>query len=326
MLIGNPSVDHVLRDRVLAAADDMDYRFNPMARALRTRSTTVVGLVIPDIENPFFTALARGVEDVMAEARYSVMLCNSDEALDQEERYLRDLSHAFAAGVIVAPASEQETDLSDLLERSIPVVAVDRRCTRHRIDSVSVNNAYGASLAAAYLVDRCGARSPAIVSGPQRTSTGAARLDGFLDALQERGIDLPPDRIVQGHHRVRGGFEAIERLWSQPTPLDGLFVANNLMAVGALRALGDLGLAVPDDVAVTCFDDVPAGANQHVPIPIVRQPARSMGITAGELLLDRLEGRAAPPRQIVLDPVWVEDPGSSTFGSTPDGSRARTHS
>jgi len=314
VLNDNPSVEDSLREKVLEAAHDMGYRFNPMARALRTKSTNVVGLVIPDIENPFFTAMARGVEDVMGAANYSVMLCNSDEDVEKESRYLRDLLLSCAAGVIVAPASGRATDLSELLVQSVPVVAVDRTSDRHALDTVTVNNAHGAALAAEYLVDRCGVRTPAIITGPRRTSTGAARLNGFVDALQDRGIGLPAEYVVEGHHRISGGFAAVADLWRRPNPPDGLFATNNLMAVGALHALTSLGLRAPDDVAVTCFDDLLVDPHGHGPIPVVRQPAREIGVAAGEILLRRIQGSIEPVCQVVLDPIWVADPVALELG------------
>lgn len=314
VLNDNPSVEESLREKVLAAAQAMEYRFNPMARALRTKSTNVVGLVIPDIENPFFTAMARGVEDVLGAANYSVMLCNSDEDVEKESRYLRDLLLSCAAGVIVAPASGRATNLSDLLGQSVPVVAVDRTSERHALDTVTVNNALGAALAAEYLADRCDVRIPAVITGPCRTSTGAARLNGFSEALLKRGVELPAQYIVEGHHRISGGFAAVAELWRRTTPPDGLFVTNNLMAVGALHALTSLGLRAPENVAVTCFDDLLVDPHGHGPIPVVRQPAREIGVLAGEILLRRIEGSSERVCEVVLDPIWVADPVALELG------------
>lgn len=315
VLNDNPSVEGLIREKVLEAANEMGYRFNPMARALRTKSTNVVGLVIPDIENPFFTALARGIEDVMGAANYSVMFCNSDEDVDKESRYLHDLLLSCVAGVIVAPASDRATDLSRLLLQSVPVVAVDRMSSRHDIDTVTVNNSSGARLAADYLIDRCGVRNPAIITGPRRTSTGAARLHGFIAALSDRGVDLATDNVIEGHHRISGGFAAVTDLWERSTRPDGIFVTNNLMAVGALHALTGLGLRAPEDVAVTCFDDLLVDPTAHGPIPVIRQPAREIGVTAGEMLLRRIRGSSEPVRHVVLDPIWVPDPVALELGS-----------
>lgn len=310
----NPSVEQSIRERVIRAATELDYRFNPMARALRTRTTNVVGLVIPDVENPFFTAIARGVEDVMGAAGYSVMLCNSDEDVEKEARYLDDLLLSCVAGVIVAPASGHATDLSRLLMQSVPLVAVDRMSAVHDIDTVTVNNVYGAELAAEYLVDGCGVRTPAIITGPRRTSTGTARLNGFVAALRHRGVELAADCVIEGHHRIGGGFAAVTDLWRRPIKPDGLFVTNNLMAVGALHALTSLGLRAPEDVAVACFDDLMVDPRGHGPIPVVRQPAREIGVVAGDILLRRIQGSAEPVHEVVLDPVWVADPVARELG------------
>ncbi|HEY2764350.1 MAG TPA: LacI family DNA-binding transcriptional regulator [Pseudonocardiaceae bacterium] len=292
-LNGKSSVDPELVARVLAAAKELDYRPHGVARNLRRQATTVWALIISDIENPFFTAVARGVEDVAQAAGHSVVLCNSDEDLAKEARYLRMAVAERVAGVVLSPTGVA-TDIAPLAEHGIPVVAIDRPLPG--IDAVLVGSRTGAQVATAHLIES-GYRRVACLTGPRRVSTAEDRVAGYYDALRATGLPATAGMVRHADFKVDGGRRAAESLLAAARRPDALFVANSLMAIGALQAMVVLGLRAGRDVGLVAFDDAPWAQLVDPPVSVVAQPAYAVGEAAGQLLADR----SAEPRRITLD-------------------------
>nr|WP_237536682.1 substrate-binding domain-containing protein [Streptomyces sp. SID5785] len=260
-------------------------------------------MIIPDIENPFFTALARGVEDTAQETNLSVVLCNSDEDVAKETRYLSIAAAEQMAGVIIAAASRNRTDLSLVRDRGMPVVAVDRLPRGADVDAVMVDNQHGGEEATAHLL-AAGYRRVACIAGPEGASTSEERLAGYrsvmADHRRETGEPAPPAGYVQhGDFRVEGGRAAMAALLALPDPPDAVFVANNLMTVGALQALRDAGLE-PPSTGVLSFGDVPWASLLRPSLSAVDLPAYDLGRTAAALLQERIAGSRIPARSVVL--------------------------
>jgi LacI family transcriptional regulator len=297
VLNGRVDVAPDLRDRVLDAVAELSYRPNGAARSLRTRATTVLGLIISDITNPFFTSMVRGVEDSAQEAGYSVVLANTDEDLDKERRYVEVAAAEQMAGVVLSPASSSQTSISYLTERNIPVVTIDRRLRGAPVDSVTVNNFRGAFEATEHLIEQ-GCRRIGFVAGPVTTTTGSRRLAGYKAALRAAGLPDDPDLVASGDFRIDGGRSATEELLQHK--LDGLFAANNLMTIGALETLGAHGIEPGRDLAVVGFDDINWATALRPPLTAVSQPTYEIGRTTAELLLRRIRGEQLPVQRIVL--------------------------
>ncbi len=295
-------------ERVRRAATELGFAPNRVARSLRTQRGSVIGLVIPDIENPFFTSLARGVEDAAQQTNLSVVLCNSDGNVDKERHYLDIALAEQMAGVVVAAASRARTDLSALMARGMPVVAVDRRPRGASVDAVLVDNQHAGEVATEHLV-ASGYRRIACITGPRGVSTAEERLAGYRgglrDALLARSVPaaeveaLVDAYIRYADFRVEGGHAAMEDLLAQPDPPDAVFVANNLMSVGALQALRQSALA-PPSFGVLSFGDVPWAGLVRPSLTTVELPSYDLGVTAAGLLLDRIAGRTAPLQTVVL--------------------------
>ncbi len=305
VLNGKQDVAADLRQRVLGAVTDLGYRRNGPARSLRTRAAMVLGLIISDISNPFFTAVVRGAEDQAQLAGYSLVLANADEDVDKEARYLEVAAAEQMAGVLLSPASLTRTSIDVLLERGIPVVTIDRRLARVPVDSVTVNNYQAARTAAQHLIGQ-GCRRVGFIAGPVQTTTGASRLAGYRAALRAAGRPLDPSLTAYADFRTEGGYAATRQLLRQRRPPDGLLFANNLMTVGGLRAIAEAGLAIPDDIAVVGFDDVIWATALRPPLTVVAQPTYEIGQTAAKLLLRRVDGEAFPPRRVVLQAELIE--------------------
>ncbi|MEU6505989.1 LacI family DNA-binding transcriptional regulator [Streptomyces sp. NPDC046942] len=295
-------------ERVRRAAAELGFAPNRVARSLRMRRSSLVGLIIPDIGNPFFTALARGVEDAAQRTSFSVVLCNTDGNLDKERRYLDIAIAERMAGVIVAAASRSRTDVSALQSRGIPVVAVDRRPRGASVDAVLVDNEEGGAAATAHLLAR-GYRRVACITGPQGTSTAEERLAGYRRALQEflddgpgapaGEADLLRDYIRHADFKVEGGHAAMADLLALPRRPDAVFAANNLMAVGVLQAVREAGLE-PPEIGVLSFGEVPWAPLVQPGLTTVQVPSYDLGRTAAGLLLDRIAGTEQPLRTVVL--------------------------
>lgn len=312
VLNGRVDVNAALRERVLTAVAELGYRPNGAARSLRTRATLVLGCIISDITNPFFTAMVRGVEDAAQEAGYSVVLANADEDVEKEARYLDVAVAEQMAGVVLSPAAATQPRLSVLAERGIPVVTIDRRIRGAAFDSVTINNRQVAKEATAHLIAE-GWRRIGFVAGPNVTTTARDRLAGHQAALRAAGRPIENQLIETADYRVEGGYRATQTLLALPEPPDALLIANNLMTIGALDALFDAGIPVPGDIAVIGFDDVTWALGRRARITSVEQPTYDIGKRAGELLLARIRGDDAPPRSIVL-PAGLVVRESSTRG------------
>ncbi len=304
VLNGKQDVGTDLRKRVLAVVSELGYRPNGPARSLRTRAAMVIGLVISDITNSFFTAVVRGVEDRAQKAGYSVVLANADEDLAKEASYLEIAAAEHMAGVLLSPASSRATRIDVLRERGIPAVAIDRRLNAD-IDSVTVNNQRAAREATEHLIAQ-GCRRIGFVAGPAQTTTGISRLAGYRAALRAVGHDPDPALIAYADFRTEGGYAATQRLLGGRVRPDGLFFANNLMTIGGLQAIGEAGLAIPEDIAVVGFDDATWATALRPPLTVVTQPTYQIGSTAADLLLRRIAGEDFPRRNVVLQAKLVE--------------------
>jgi LacI family transcriptional regulator len=281
---------------VRAAAEELAFTPNRTARTLRRQHSEVIALIIPDIENPFFTALARGVEDRARAAGYSVVLCNTDEDPARESTYIDIALAEHMAGVILAPA-DGDGDVGRLIARRRPVVAVDRSPHGVHIDAVTVDNLAGGQSAAESLF-AAGFARVACVTGPARVETAQLRMEGWRRSAARHGAD--DDELLRfANYRVDGGRAAMSELLSLPRPPDAAVVANNLMAVGALEALRQAGLA-PPAFGLAVFGDLPYASLARSGIEVVPLPARELGETAAGLLLDRIAGDDGPPRTVVL--------------------------
>lgn len=304
-----------LSQRVQQAISDLGYRPNLVARGLRNQTTSVLALVFADIENPFFASVCRGVEDIARRFGYSVLVCNADEDEEKEAEYVNVLTSQSVAGVIIAPASDH-TNVQPLLDRNVAIVALDRRLP-YLSDSVHSDSRAGARSATRHLLD-AGARRVGCITGPRGVTTAEERLAGYREALVAARIAPEAELEGFGNYREDGGYRATRTMLELPDPPDALFVANNGMLVGALRACVEAGLRIPDDVSLVGFDDLPWADFVQPPITTVRQPTYEIGSAAARLLVERIGGLASPPREIVFQPELVIR-GSSIKAFRPAG-------
>jgi LacI family transcriptional regulator len=303
VLNGRDRVHEDVIARVRQAAQELQYQPSRAARSLRVKRTSIIGLLITDIQNPFFTSLVRGVEDVAQRNGFSLILCNSDEDPQKERQYIEVLCAERVAGAIVTPTREQQRALKLFQEHNIPIVAVDRKVKGGEVDVVLVDNQRGAREATAHLIAN-GYRRIGIISGPVTTTTGRERLAGYRQALQDAGIAHDPLLERVGSFKEESGRQLAHELFNLEPPVDALFVANNLMTLGALSALNERHWRIPEDVAIVGFDEMQWSSLSAISLTTVTQPVYELGSTAALRLFQRLQNPTAFTRQeIVLAPT-----------------------
>jgi DNA-binding LacI/PurR family transcriptional regulator len=259
----------------------------------------LLGLLIGDVENSFYSSIAKHVESVAKDAGYHVVLCNSDDDPESEREYLKLLEAMRVDGLIVTPTSKNRRHLARLME-SIVIVQMDRRVEGLAADAIVVDNQTGAASAVSHLIE-AGHTRIGILTGELDVATASGRLAGYELALRQHGIPARDALIKSGSfHREHAAEQATELIRARPTPT-AIFAANNILAEGTLIALEQQGLRVARDVSVVAFDDVPWMAMIEPPLTTVRQPIRDMARSAAELMLRRLrDGRQERPSTVVF--------------------------
>ena len=296
---GVATVDAALAERVRAACAALHYQPNRAARALAGHHSAIIGLLVTDLQNPFFMEIVRGVEDVAQRNGYLLVLGNSCEDPGKERRYVEVLSAEPVAGAIVVPTRERQPALQLLRQRGIPVVAVDRRVHDRSIDAVLIDNTGAAAEAVAHLIAN-GYRRIGLITGPDTTTTGRERLMGYRQALQAAGITQDPALERHEPFIEDSGRRLADELLDLDHPVEALFTANNRLTKGALEALHARSLRVPDDVAVVGFDEVPWAVPGSLALTTVTQPAYELGSTAALRLVQRLQHRGPLVRQEII--------------------------
>ena len=299
VLNDSPHVSPAVRRKVLRAAKALNYQPNRTAQRLRAKRSHVIGLVISDIQNPFFTSVVRGIEDVAYKHDYSVVLCNSDEDPEKERLYINVMRAEAVGGVILASTTETNPLVADLFDHDIPVVAIDRRIKDKRVDAVLAANAQGAFEAVSHLI-ALGHRRIGFVGLPLTRTTGKERYDGYARALRAHGLSVSRQLVRIADAKQQGGYQRAIDLMTERPSITALFVANNLMTLGALSAIRERGMKIPDDISVVGFDDMPWATLLEPPLTAVAQPTYELGQRAAELLLERLKQPQKPAAQIEL--------------------------
>jgi LacI family transcriptional regulator len=298
---GREGVDLETQSKVEAAIEALDYVPNRVARGLISQKTGTLGLIVPDVVNPFFSPVVRGAETTARKAGYRVLLCNSEGDLRLEREYIEDLVSHRVEGLLIAPASDHSRhSVFPLLRRNFPVVLLDRALPDLDCDLIVSDSASGARRLVEHLI-AIGHRDIAHLTDADDTSTGRERLKGYREALEAAGIPYRDELVFRTTVDQIGGYRAAQQVLSLEQLPTAIFTVNNMTVVGAMRALRERGLAVPEDMALVCFDDVEHLAVLSPFLTVIDQPAETFGSLGAQLLLERISGKAGPrSRRIVL--------------------------
>lgn len=305
VLNNHPNVAGDIRARVQAAMLDLSYNPNRAARRLRGNSNDVIGLIIPDIQNPVFVAVARGVEDAAYKHGINMLLCNTDDDVDKQQAYLKVMQAEQAAGLIIVPTHTRDArPLLDVQRAGMPIVLFDRQVQRFHADTIKTDNILGAQIAINHLID-LGRKRIAMIGGIEYLTPARERHQGYVDALLHAGREVDTALVVNGDFKADSGYAITRELMLRPNPPDAIFTANSLMAMGALRALHELKIDIPQDVALVSFDDIPWAENLNPPLTVVAQPAYELGVQSVALLRNRFTQPDAPIQTVILQPRLI---------------------
>lgn len=281
------------------AIEKLNYAPNQVARGLAGKKTNTIALILPDISNLFFSDLARAVEDVAATYGYTVIFGNSDDQGVKEKRYIETLKQKYIDGIIFASNTFGHDDAEMLTKLGIPFVCLDRGPDEQNFSVVRSKNREGAVMAVQHLLD-VGCRKIAHIYGPQHLITGKERLIGFEQSVQ--GFDwYTPTLLEPADFRIAGGMKATERLLERHPDIDGIFAGNDLMAVGALKALNRMGIRVGEQVAVCGFDGIQTTEITAPELTTIAQPIYDMGALISRLLIKKIEGTLEVDKLYELD-------------------------
>lgn len=286
------------REKVLEALKAMNYRRNGLARNLKRQRTETVGLVLGDISNPYSTELANAVRETLSVRGYNLFICISEHSAKEDITAFQSLVDHNVDGIIVATRSNREGDeyLRDIVDSSMPVVVVGRDFQHNAVDHVSADNFTGGFEATQHLID-LGHRRIGFIGASLSNRSGLKRMQGYLNALEAHGIEIDERLItgrkesvseVPGYSTEKMGYEGMKRLLSLPSRPTAVFARNDFTAVGAMTAIKEASLSIPEDVAIVGFDDIPLAVHTVPALTTVRQPMRIQGQLAAEMLLRRI--------------------------------------
>jgi DNA-binding LacI/PurR family transcriptional regulator len=304
VLAGYDEVSDETRKRVQEATKELNYQPNRNARNLRTKTTSKIGVIISDIQNPFFGSVVRGIEKITVTENFSLILGNSDEDPDREKQLITILLEEGVAGIVLVPTSANVEDYLPLFNAGTPFVILDRQLPFSNLDMVLVNGKTGAEMAMDHLV-QMGHRKIGYVGGMKHLSVMQEREQGYLIALRKNDLPFREDYLRQGNNRQNGGHDAVCELLSLPEPPTAILIANNLMTLGGLQAIHESGLDIPEQISLVGFDDMDWASSLRPPLTCVAQPAYEMGETAAKILLERIHQPELPNQTILLDTKLV---------------------
>jgi LacI family transcriptional regulator len=291
--------------RVTAAAAKLGYRPNPVARSLRTRRSHTVGVLIPDLNNPLFPPIVRGLEDKLAAAGYVALIGNTDADASRERLIFEQMRARHVDGFVLATATLHDRLLAEVAAADLPVVLMNRLSQDYSFPSVSVDNEQGARMAISHLA-RLGHTRIAHIAGPQEASTGVSRLRGFREGMAAHGLEVREDLIAYaGRYTVDEGARCTQELLAAQGGFTAVAAANDMLAVGCYAALDEVGLLCPDDISVIGFNDMPFIDRLRPPLTTVRFPHYQLGTEAAQLLLERIGEREAPVKILYLAPELI---------------------
>ncbi len=300
VLTGKDSVTPELRQRVENAIRELGYRPNRAARELRIGVVLKIGVVLSDIQNPFFTSCLAGAESILQNSEYELLLGNSNEKPEIEKLHLSSFVNEGVAGIILAMTGPNQDIYRKIIELEIPIVAIDRELPFVSVDTITIDNIKAARMATEHLVS-LGHKRIAFIGGPNQISTSEHRLQGYREVLTAHDLSIDPTLIVDGKFQQTGGRKAMEQLLDLPDPPTSVLIANNLMTLGALQVIHQRNVIIPDQLALIGFDDTPWNIAMQTPLTVVAQPTYQLGEYAAKLLIERIKNPDLPRQKIMLE-------------------------
>lgn len=301
---GNPRISEKTKNKVLLIIKKLGYTPNAIARGLKTKRTHTLGMLIPDITNPFFAEIARGVEDAANKNSFNVILCNTDDKLKKERTYLDILKEKRVDGLILGTAHTKDDSILELEKNNFPYILVSRNIEELDKNCIIIDDVVGGIMATEYLI-RLGHQRIAHISGPLKVRAAIDRVDGYKNALKKYQIEYKEELIEEGDFRIKGGYQAMKKFLDLSKPPTAIFAANDLLALGAMQAIQKKKFHIPEDFSIIGFDDIRVASFVYPPLTTIRQPMLEMGILAVKMLLKIIEEGEFNQRRIILQPKLI---------------------
>lgn len=305
VLAGSPHVRAEKRTAVNRAIEEMNYRPSPVARSLATGFSPTIQVIVSDVRNPVYAEMLRGVEDIARVSEYTVVVGNSDDSYERELEYLHVAKENNVSGIIMISAVGGRKVVEVLSDLARPVVLVNRLIPNYKTDAVVVDNERGAYRATKYLLD-LGHRKIFHLAGFKKSSASYGRLQGFLKAMRETGLEVSSDSVVHGDLRIDSGESIGRQLVDEGLKYTAVFAANDQMAIGLMAAFASRDVRVPEDISLIGFDDMAYSGLPHIWLTTMRQPQYEMGKTAARMLLERVKGETSEFRTAVFECELIE--------------------
>jgi len=304
---GKDRVSDETREKVLKAIKEFNYSPNEIARSLRNRSSMTIGIIVPDISNEFFALLSKGAEAVAKNNGYLLILCNSDYEENMEKEYLNMLNQKQVDGIIIATVCKDEEYFDRILNSSIPAVFVDNLPQiKRNFNFVTIDNEKAAYDLTRHLIDS-GYKDISIITGKLQETSAFERLDGWKRAMNENGLKINNDFVGIGDFKIDSGYKIMKKMLEQNKKPQALLAANNNMAYGAVKAIREKGLSVPEDIYVVCFDATDNTGLMSIQLPSMVQPAEKIGEIALDIIIKRLNNKKFKIfDRVILEPTFVK--------------------
>ncbi|MCA0455016.1 MAG: LacI family transcriptional regulator [Chloroflexi bacterium] len=299
-----PHIRDEVRAKVLEAIAQLGYEPNRVAQRLRATQSHLIGMIVTDITNPFFSTIMASIENVFFTKGYSLMMSNTASDPTKERAYLSMMENEGVAGLVIATTSENVDEVANLADKGVPIVVIDRRMTNGAVDMVLSDNIAGARSAVEHLIS-LGHERIGHIGGPLRLTSGRERYQGYQQAMAEARL-IPEESWVRfGDHRHQSGYEQTWQVLEDNPTLTALFIENNMMTLGALNAIHDYGKRIPEDIAVVGFDDMPWAVSLNPPLTTVAQATYDIGTRVATRLLERIEEPDLPTRTDVVPTTLI---------------------
>ena len=300
----NSRISEKTKNKVLLIIKKLGYTPNAIARGLKTKRTQTLGMLIPDITNPFFAELARGVEDAANKNNFNVILCNTDDKLKKERTYLEILRGKRVDGLILGTAHIRDKSILELEKKKFPYILVSRNIEGLDKNCVIVDDVAGGIMVTEYLI-KLGHRRIAHITGPLKTRSALNRLKGYKLALKKYEIEYRDELVGEGDFRIKGGYQVMKRFLKLAEPPTAIFAANDLLALGAIQVILKKKYHIPEDFCIIGFDDIRLASFVYPPLTTVRQPMLEMGALAVKMLLKIIEEEEFNQKKEILEPKLI---------------------
>lgn len=306
---GTKYVSDELKIKINQAIAELQYEVDPVARSLKSKKTRNIGVVITNISRIFFPQVIKGIQDSAIKHGYNLTFCNTNDSFEDEKKFVQMLESTWVDGIILDSVSDiNDTEYFKYLstlgndKKPIPVVSIERQADTYGIDSVVVNNAYGGSLATRHLIE-CGCRKVGFITGPLYSCVIQDRMNGYKNELGKAELEISSDRIVEGDFSPLSGYHAMKQILLKGIDIEGVFAANDQMAIGAIKAIKENGIRIPEDIKVIGFDNTFIASIVQPSLTTINVPKYKMGDTAVHLLVKRIEKNSSQAAETVELPI-----------------------